>query len=163
MVYFQHIGRTPTTKSCPIIGQLRSNYVPLKKVPICKFCSAKRFQYEPPTFCCGSGTIKLTSHQMPTKLRNLFLGNIVESKHFRTYIRTYNNLFAFTSLGVKYDKDLAKRNSGIYTFRVQGKMYHRINNLHPTDDKQEIYSCTFTITAMSWHTGWHVPPESTNQ
>nr|XP_016466763.1 PREDICTED: uncharacterized protein LOC107789465 [Nicotiana tabacum] len=128
-------GRTPTTKSCPIIGQLRSNYALLKKVPICKFCSAKRFQYEPPTFCCGSGTIKLTSHQMPTKLRNLFLGNSVESKHFRTYIRTYNNLFAFTSLGVKYDKDLAKRSSGIYTFRVQGKMYHWINNLHTTDDK----------------------------
>ncbi|XP_075099108.1 uncharacterized protein LOC107798197 [Nicotiana tabacum] len=99
-------GRAPTTKFAPITGLLRSNYVPLKKIPICKFCAAKRFEYEPPAFCFGSGTIK-----------------------------TYNNLFAFTSLGVKYDKDLAKRNFGIYTFRVQGKMHHWINNLHPIDDK----------------------------
>ncbi|XP_070044149.1 uncharacterized protein [Nicotiana tomentosiformis] len=126
---------TTTTKFTPNISRLHSNYVSLQKVPICKFCSAKRFEYEPPAFCCLTGIVKLTSHQIPVKLHNLYLGNSVASKHFRTYIRTYNNLFAFTSLGIKYDKDLAKRNSGIYTFRVQGKMYHWINNLHPTDDK----------------------------
>lgn len=40
-------------------------------------------------------------------------------------------MFAFTSLGVKYDKEPAKRNSGIYTFKVQGKMYHFIDDLVP--------------------------------
>nr|XP_016506851.1 PREDICTED: uncharacterized protein LOC107824566 [Nicotiana tabacum]XP_016506852.1 PREDICTED: uncharacterized protein LOC107824566 [Nicotiana tabacum] len=47
-------GRAPTTKFAPITGRLRSNYVPLKKIPICKFCAAKRFEYEPPAFCCES-------------------------------------------------------------------------------------------------------------
>ncbi|KAG5577426.1 hypothetical protein H5410_057560 [Solanum commersonii] len=69
------------------ISQLRSDYVHLQKVLDCNFCVAKRFQYESPGFCCGK-----------------------ESKHFQTYIRAYNNLFAFTSLGVNYDRDLAKRN-----------------------------------------------------
>lgn len=41
-------------------------------------------------------------------------------------------MFAFTSLGVNYDRDLARRNCGIYTFRVQGKMYHFINDLLPS-------------------------------
>nr|XP_033509712.1 uncharacterized protein LOC117274492 isoform X2 [Nicotiana tomentosiformis] len=113
-------------------ADLLKNFVHLKEIPDCKFCGAKRLQYEPPKFCCGSGSIKLTSHQLPLELRNLYLGNTEESKHFRTYSRTYNNMFAFTSLGVNYDRVLAKRNCGIYTFKVQGQMYHFINNLIPS-------------------------------
>lgn len=52
-----------------------------------------------------------------------------EAKTFRTYIRTYNNHFAFTSLGVKADANLSKRNNGVYTFRVQGQVYHFLNDL----------------------------------
>ncbi|XP_009792308.2 uncharacterized protein LOC107799576 isoform X1 [Nicotiana tabacum] len=70
---------------------------------------------------------------MPPRLRNLYTGTCAKSKHFQTYIRTYNNLFAFTSLGATYDKDLAKRNRDIYTFRVQGQMYHFIDDLYPRE------------------------------
>lgn len=72
---------------------------------------------------------------MPAELRNSYVGNTEESKRFRTYIRIYNNIFAFTSLGVSYDKDLARRNHGIYTFRVQEQMYHSIDDLFPTNQK----------------------------
>ncbi|WMV51581.1 hypothetical protein MTR67_044966 [Solanum verrucosum] len=99
---------------------LPKDYLLLKKVPNCKFCAAKRFQYESPGFCCDNGSIRLTSHNMPTELRNLLLGDSKESQHFRTYSRAYNNMFAFTSLGVHYDRELSKRNRGIYTFKVQG-------------------------------------------
>ncbi|XP_018631435.1 uncharacterized protein [Nicotiana tomentosiformis] len=70
---------------------------------------------------------------MPNELLNLYLGSTEESEHFCTYLRLYNNMFAFTSLGVNYDKVLAKRNQGIYIFRVQGQMYHFINELVPTN------------------------------
>lgn len=63
------------------------------------------------------------------ELLNLYLGNIDESIHLRTYIRMYNNMSAFTSLGVKYDKELATMYHDIYTFRVQGQMYHFIDDL----------------------------------
>ncbi|XP_009767303.1 uncharacterized protein [Nicotiana sylvestris] len=118
-----------------VTTQVSPQYIMLKTVPKCKFCGAKKIEYEPPAFCCRNGTVKLSSHQVPTELRNLYLGNTEESKHFRTYIRAYSNIFAFTSLGVTYDRELAKRNKGIYTFRVQGQMYHFINDLIPSNEK----------------------------
>ncbi|KAG5578495.1 hypothetical protein H5410_058629 [Solanum commersonii] len=115
--------------------QSETNYIKLKEVSNCHFCKAIKFEYEPPAFCCSNGSVQLTSHEIPIELKNLYLENTELSKHFRTYIRTYNNIFAFTSLGVTYDKELAKTNNGIYTFRVQGQMYHFINDLIPTDKK----------------------------
>lgn len=40
-------------------------------------------------------------------------------------------MFAFSFVGVKYDKVRVKRYHGIYTFRVQGQMYHLIEDLLP--------------------------------
>lgn len=112
-------------------------YACLKDVSNCKFCNAIRFQYEPPGFCCASGSIKLVSYQLPDDLFDLYMGNTEECKHFRTYVRIYNNMFAVTSLGVTYDKALAKRYHDIYTFRVQGQMYHFIPDLLPSGGKSK--------------------------
>ncbi|KAG5602662.1 hypothetical protein H5410_034032, partial [Solanum commersonii] len=122
---------------------LSKDYLLLKKVPSCKFCVAKTFQYESPCFCCDNGSIRLTSHNMPTELRNLFLADSKKSQHFRTYSRAYNNMFVFTSLGVHYDRELAKRNCGIYTFRVQGQMYHFIDDLIPSIEKAKKFTIIF--------------------
>ncbi|KAG5593141.1 hypothetical protein H5410_043655 [Solanum commersonii] len=92
---------------------LETNYIKLKEVSNCHFCKVIRFEYEPPAFCCSNGSVQLTSHEIPTKLKNLYLENTELSKHFRTYIRTYNNIFAFTSLGVTYNKELAKNNNDV--------------------------------------------------
>ncbi|XP_070028974.1 uncharacterized protein [Nicotiana sylvestris] len=119
---------------CLVSKEQQSEYVALKRIPNCQFCHAKKFEYEPPRFCCNSGSRRLTSHKMPTELSELYFRNTEGSENFRTYIRTYNNMFAFTSLGVKYDKELARRNCGIYTFRVQGQMYHFIEDLVPSNE-----------------------------
>lgn len=52
--------------------------------------------------------MRLISNQVPTVLHDLYFCNTEETRHFRTYIRTYN-MFAFTSLGVNYDKELTKK------------------------------------------------------
>jgi len=139
--YMYMTGSTSTAdEQCnenTIMAQTSINYHMLKPVSKCNFCGAKRFEYESVGFCCGKGAIKLISHQLPSDLQNLYLQNNEKSKLFRTYIRTYNNMFAFTSLGVNYDKNLAKRNKGIYTFRVQGKMYHFIDDLMPSGEKMK--------------------------
>nr|GMD60325.1 Cleavage stimulating factor 64 [Ipomoea batatas] len=106
----------------------------LKDCPPCTYCNARRFQYEPPGFCCSSGQVVLVSNQMPSLLKQLFSEKDEVSRQFQACVRTYNNTFAFTSLGIhNYDKKLTRRNKGIYTFKVQGQMYHFINDLVPGD------------------------------
>ncbi|CAH1421261.1 unnamed protein product [Lactuca virosa] len=48
-------------------------------------------------------------------------------------IRCYNTNFSFTSIGVDYDKTLTNMTSGVYTFCVNGGIYHRIDQLIPRD------------------------------
>lgn len=100
---FTYSANNQTKKVCLATKEQQCDYVALKKVPNCQYCGAKKIEYEPPGFCYSNGSIKLTSHEMPAELLNLYLANTEESKHFRTYLRMYNNMFAFTSLGVNYD------------------------------------------------------------
>ncbi|KAL0327840.1 UNVERIFIED_CONTAM: hypothetical protein Scaly_2216600 [Sesamum calycinum] len=55
--------------------------------------------------------------------------------HFKANSRTYNNVFAFTSFGVTYDKELCRNDKNVYTFRVQGLVYHFLNDLIPKEGK----------------------------
>ena len=103
-------------------------------VSTCIYCQAKRFYHEPKRFCCSDGEICLVSNGVPNDLYRLFSSNSEESIEFLKYIHIYNNTFACTSFGVKYDQHFCKRNKSIYTFRVQGQVYHYINDLLPLDD-----------------------------
>jgi hypothetical protein len=104
----------------------------LPRMQDCPHCGAVKFYSETKNFCCLNGHVSLTSNELPDILKQLLTSTSEEAKTFRTYIiRTYNNLFAFTSLGVRADANLSKRNNGIYTFRVQGQVYHFINDLVP--------------------------------
>lgn len=59
----------------------------------------------------------------------MFIESGSDHENFRKNVRTYNNNFAFTSLGVKYDKELTKNKDGIYAFRVVGQMYHYLSSV----------------------------------
>jgi hypothetical protein len=105
----------------------------LLPAPACKFCHAKRLHHESKDFCCIDGEISLVSNDVPDELHKLFTSNLAESMEFLKYVQIFNNKFALTSFGVKYDKTFCRRNKGIYTFRVQGQVYHYINDLLPLD------------------------------
>ncbi|KAK9682044.1 hypothetical protein RND81_10G046700 [Saponaria officinalis] len=85
---------------------------------------------------------------MPSSLRQLFISNDDTAKNFRQYVMLYNSTFAFTSLGVKKDNELAHRNRGIYTFRVQGQMYHFINDILPTQERPRYIQLYFYDTDL---------------
>ncbi|XP_042499693.1 uncharacterized protein LOC122077857 [Macadamia integrifolia] len=106
----------------------------LKKVPPCTHCGAKKFEYEPPSFCCCNGNVVLASTTVPDELYTLFTSQTSEAIEFRRYIRAYNSIFSFTSLGVHVDKDLANGKDGIYTFRAQGQLYHDLPPILPEKD-----------------------------
>ncbi|KAG7956984.1 hypothetical protein I3843_11G152100 [Carya illinoinensis] len=105
-------------------------------MPSCRQCKAKRFFYEINNFCCAEGSIFLAANAVSEQLyRLLFVSNNPESIQFQTYARTYNNKFAFTSFRVKFDRNLSQRNRGIYTFRVQGQIYHYLSDLIPSNGR----------------------------
>ena len=90
---------------------------------------------EPPSFCCSGGEISIVAPPMPYDLKRLFIGNDEESAHFRTIVRTYNNNLGFTSFAAKYDSELTKNTKGVYTFRVQGQVYHFLDGLVHLGDR----------------------------
>ena len=114
---------------------------------VCPFCGALMFLGErvhpstraAPRFqmCCKGDKIELPKiDSPPDAYMELLRSTSQQGKHFRQYIRAYNNSFAFTSSGANFDKHLAQGRQGIYTWRVNGNFCHMIsNNLMPTRDQ----------------------------
>jgi hypothetical protein len=119
-----------------VYHDLPASHTILKKQPNCKFCKAKRFQYEFPTFCCMNGKTTLAPNEVPDELYHLFTSEEADAKSFRYMIRCYNSHFSFTSFGARIDKNLASMRDGVYTFRAHGQIYHFLDQLvHENEPK----------------------------
>ncbi|TXG64505.1 hypothetical protein EZV62_011499 [Acer yangbiense] len=84
----------------------------IKQVLLAFIRNRGHYTRESKGFCCADGDISMISNDAPQTLFDLFTSSSNESIEFRKYVCTYNNTFAFTSFGVKYDKNLCKRNKG---------------------------------------------------
>ena len=87
---------------------------------------------KPYSIFCGKGKIKLDAPPpTPKPLLDLFMNDDAKSENFKTNIRTYNSMFAFTSMGGKVDDSLNRKGRGPYVFRLHGQTYHKIGSLLP--------------------------------
>ncbi|GJX07282.1 hypothetical protein Tco_0195214 [Tanacetum coccineum] len=118
-----------------VYNGLPKEHCRLKEQPPCVSCEAKKIQYEFPTFCCMNGKTTLQPLDIPPELYNLFTLQCQLGKMFRKNIRAYNTNFSFASMGVTLDKRYNAKGSGVYTFRVQGGIYHRIDQLVSRDEE----------------------------
>jgi hypothetical protein len=105
-----------------------------KRTLECHYCGALMWHAERkgsvskqngiPSFhiCCLNGSVKLTYlPEPPEYLKKLLIGPKTEdTAHFRTLIRLFNSLLSFTSVNCKIDKELIRKTSGAYTYRMQG-------------------------------------------
>ena len=60
---------------------------------------------------------------------------------------SYNNIFSFTSFGVKLDKELTSSRKRVYTFRGQRQIHHDLSSLLPSNDSPcffQVYSYNIT-------------------
>ncbi|XP_028125521.1 uncharacterized protein LOC114322422 [Camellia sinensis] len=105
----------------------------------CRHCNARLFHRETSTMCCNNGTIILPPVTAPNEMIGIFSDQTVEGRHFRQNIRAYNHVFSFTSMGVHVDENLATRTRGVYTFRAQGAIYHKIGSLLPNSSDRPRY------------------------
>ncbi|GKB26543.1 hypothetical protein Tco_0865944 [Tanacetum coccineum] len=113
------VATKPDRDALRFIGQT-ADTLPL--TPTCPHCAAIKFYSEADNFCCMEGRIVITDNELPDNhLKQLLPLTPEDRESFRTYIRTYSNLFVFTSMGVKADNSFTRRNKEIYTFRVQGR------------------------------------------
>ncbi|XP_049360758.1 uncharacterized protein LOC125825469 [Solanum verrucosum] len=69
-----------------------------------------------------------------------------DAKLFRKNIRAYNSIFAFTSFGVKLDKELASSRKGVYSFKAEGQIYHDLPSLIPNNDRPRYFQLYFYDT-----------------
>ncbi|KAK3010909.1 hypothetical protein RJ639_012633, partial [Escallonia herrerae] len=60
------------------------------------------------------------------------LEELLELPKFTKYVRAYNSMFAFTSLGGKID-NMVNNGKGPYIFRLGGQNHHRIRSLWPPE------------------------------
>jgi len=99
----------------------------LKPVIDCPHCGANRFEHEPPGFCCRNEKVDLKAPNIADELIRLWSSVDADTKHFRNNIRFFNSHFSFTSLYFRLDRaTTSMRNSGIYTFRAHGQIYHNV-------------------------------------
>ena len=103
----------------------------LEQVPNCDHCHAKRFEHETPAFCCRNGQIQLAEQVPIPELMRLWSSMDMDCRHFQESIRFFNGHFSFTTLGVSLDNSCTNMRSGVYTFRVQGSMYHNVHLFGP--------------------------------
>ncbi|XP_045821940.1 uncharacterized protein LOC123914810 [Trifolium pratense] len=87
------------------------------------------------TLCCSQGDIELASYSpLPEPLRSLYHGGDGRSKFFLENIRSFNSMFAFTSMGGKINTDMNNGNAPP-AFVLNGENYHLIGSLLPLPEK----------------------------
>ena len=86
------------------------------------------------SLCCMEGKVKLSLLKKTPPLLNELLDPLggQRSKTFRTQIRSYNAMFAMTSMGGKVDNRVNDGRSP-YIFRLNGQTHHRIGTLLPNN------------------------------
>jgi len=106
---------------------------------ICNHCYALKWQNETKGFCCSNGQVLIASlSPAPQYLHALLTTNDPNTDEpYVNQIRAYNQILAFTSLGANIDENLANACDGVYTFRIQGALYHQIGGLMPRDINQQ--------------------------
>ncbi|KAK9742235.1 hypothetical protein RND81_03G157600 [Saponaria officinalis] len=89
------------------------------------------------SICCQKGKVRLLLLKDPPD----YLTGLLDpnggrrSSEFRRLIRSYNMIYAFTSMGGKVDNAI-NQGSAPYCFRLGGQNHHNIGSFFPPDGKQ---------------------------
>ncbi|KAF7815403.1 uncharacterized protein G2W53_029372 [Senna tora] len=146
----EHVDTVITDSRPPVIRRRRNNrncardfhesmditQSHLSASTTCPFCGARLLPHESSDFCCFNGRISLPAMPVPPELLSIYNDETEVGRHFRQHIRMYNHIFAFTSMGVHLDGDLANGREGVYSFRAQGAIYHKIGGFLPSSSER---------------------------
>jgi hypothetical protein len=92
------------------------------------------------SLCCSDGKVELpVLKQAPKILQDLHTNKDAKSRHFLKHLRSFNAMFAFTSMAGKIDHSFNKGTSPPI-FRIGGQNYHSIGSLIPSSDQRPKFS-----------------------
>ncbi|PLW24016.1 hypothetical protein PCASD_04072 [Puccinia coronata f. sp. avenae] len=98
--------------------------------------------------CCHKGQVHIpveySNQSFPAFLRELMIGTDQRSLHFQRFLRSYNNALSFASLGARLDHTVQGQ-AGIFSFRVQGTLYHQIGSLLPEDGEVPAFAQIYVL------------------
>ncbi|CAN7046068.1 unnamed protein product [Brassica oleracea var. botrytis] len=101
------------------------------------------------TMCCKHGKVVLPRlANPPMELMTLLCKGDELSKHYREFIRAYNMMFYFTSLGGKIDHSI-NNGRGPFGFRMSGENYHRIGDIVPEPGQAPKFSQLYIIDTLN--------------
>jgi len=91
--------------------------------------SAKSNNHPQFFMCCENGKVLLSNlPTTPQELEVLLTSKESNVIKFRDQIRMYNSVLAFTLFDAKVDESVTG-GPGLYSFRIQGELYHKIESL----------------------------------
>ena len=91
--------------------------------------------------CCLGGQVDLPQiNGLPDEILKLISDVSEDGKNFRSSIRLYNSILAFTSTSANIDKDLMNASNGVYTYRIQGSVHHKISSYLPNPNFKPTFS-----------------------
>ncbi|XP_045783644.1 uncharacterized protein LOC123879794 [Maniola jurtina] len=100
-------------------------------IHVCSICQTRLF-FEEKTrtkWCCGQGAYNVQNLEPLTE-------EFYSHTSFLNRPRAYNNLFAFSALGVSHGYQ--QPNTGITFLKIQGRIYHRVFDLSYSDSTNPI-------------------------
>ncbi|KAL5699216.1 DNA helicase [Ranunculus cassubicifolius] len=99
--------------------------------------------------CCLQGKVSLSPlSPLPPPIQSLYEGSDALSRSFREFIRSYNAVNAFSSLGVKIN-DRVLNGCGPSSFTIHGQLHHNVGSLLPEPDKDPKYAQLYIYDAFT--------------
>ncbi|KAL9936302.1 hypothetical protein V8E36_005144, partial [Tilletia maclaganii] len=112
--------------------------------------------------CCAKGKVVLPPiFDAPPSLEELYIGADSTSKAFRAATRSYNNAFAFVSIGGAHRDLSVAGQQGVYTYKLQGQVYHRVGGLNPGEGYPRSFASVYFVdTDADTEFGLRIHPRS---
>jgi hypothetical protein len=80
----------------------------------------------------------------PELVRDLTFFVLPDSRAFQSQVRNYNNAVAFASCGATIDRT-TQGYQGIFTFRIQGALYHDIGLVFPLNNRRPAFLQIYVV------------------
>jgi len=107
------------------------------------------------SLCCENGKVLLPNlPTTPQALEVLLTSKDNSAVKFRDQICMYNSVLAFTSLGAKVDESVT-RGPGLYSFCIQGELYHKIESLCPAEGQRPQFAQLYIHDMKREHQNHH--------